>query len=66
MKSFSEDELIRLKNQERDAMREQCAEFLASFAVDYVNKWAKTTGDSAKAEGWAILQAAGALRAARF
>ena len=53
-------------NEQREAMRVQCADFIESFATRYVEKWATTTGDSAKAEGWAILQAAAALRAAVF
>lgn len=50
----------------RELTKQQCVEFLESFAKDYVAKWEKTTGDSAKAEGWAILQAAIALRDSGF
>ena len=40
----------------------ECLIFLESFAVAYVGKWEKTSGDGAKAEGWAILQACAQLR----
>jgi hypothetical protein len=53
-------------NEVREQMREQCAEFIQSFATDYVEKWVGVQGDKAKAEGWAILQAAAALRKSNF
>lgn len=53
-------------NELREQMRAQCAEFVQAFATEYVEKWVGTTGDSAKAEGWAMLQAAAALRKSVF
>ena len=44
----------------------QCVKYIEAFAVEYVNKWFSTEGDSAKASGWAIMQAAASLRDHRF
>lgn len=38
----------------------ECADYVERFAAEYVRKWRAT--DSAKAQGWAILQAAQSLR----
>ena len=47
--------------------QEECADFVEKFAGEYVEKWERTLKSSAssntiKAHGWAILQAARALR----
>lgn len=47
-----------------DQIRITCAAIVEQFAKDYVSKWIGTQGDHAKAEGWAILQAAAHLREA--
>jgi hypothetical protein len=39
----------------------RCCRLVEQFARDYVDKWIGVQGDRAKAEGWAILQAAKAL-----
>lgn len=50
----------------RETTKQMCVEFIESFAKDYVDKWIKAEGDGAKAQGWAILQAAAALRDSGF
>jgi hypothetical protein len=40
----------------------KCVKHIEEFAELYVEKWIETQGDAAKAEGWAILQAAASLR----
>jgi len=51
-----------IRHEAAQTMKESCIEFLREFATTYVEKWVGTTGDGAKAEGWAILQAAAALQ----
>jgi hypothetical protein len=49
----------------RTAEREKCAAEVEAFAIAYVEKWErifKGRGEATKAQGWAILQAAAALR----
>jgi hypothetical protein len=41
---------------------ERCIRLVEQFANEYVEKWATIQGDSAKAAGWAILQAAAMLK----
>jgi hypothetical protein len=53
-------------NEQIEETQKKCAAFVESFAAEYVEKWVGTTGDSAKAAGWAILQAAIALRKANI
>lgn len=47
----------------RNDERERCRKIIEEYSLTYVNKWINLTGDSAKAEGWAILVAAAELRA---
>lgn len=44
--------------------KQQAADFVQDFATRYVETWERVHGptDRIKAEGWAILQAAAALR----
>jgi hypothetical protein len=51
-----------IRHEAAQAMKANCVEFLQTFAQDYVEKWVGKTGDGAKAEGWAILQAMVAMR----
>jgi hypothetical protein len=46
----------------RDDERVKCRLIVERFALEYVDKWIGVQGDKAKAEGWAILQAAAELR----
>lgn len=59
---LTEQEIANIRHEAAQAMKDQCLEFLQQFAQEYVEKWIGTTGDGAKAEGWAILQASAALR----
>jgi hypothetical protein len=55
---------MRYELDERPEVLEQhrrCVRFIETFARDYVERWIGVQGDRAKAEGWAILQAAKAL-----
>ena len=51
-----------IRHEASTAMKALCVGFLEQFAQDYVEKWIGATGDAAKAEGWAILQAVAALK----
>jgi hypothetical protein len=51
-----------IRQEAAQAMKANCVEFLQTFAQEYVEKWVGKSGDGAKAEGWAILQAMVALR----
>jgi hypothetical protein len=51
-----------IRQEAAQTMKANCVEFLQTFAQEYVEKWVTKTGDGAKAEGWAILQAMVALR----
>lgn len=54
---MSDAEIFAVRAEERKL----CVKLVEKFAVEYVHKWIGTQGDKAKAEGWAILQAAAAL-----
>ena len=49
------------KRPEVTAEHQRCVRALKEFAQQYVDKWESIQGDRAKAEGWAILQAAVSL-----
>lgn len=53
-----------IRHEASQCMKDNCIEFLREFATAYVEKWIGTSGDNAKAEGWAILQAVAALQKA--
>ena len=42
--------------------REQCRTIIERFAETYMARWDHLKGDAAKAQGWAILQAAAELQ----
>lgn len=59
---LTQEEIATIRHEAAQSMKANCVAFLEGFAQQYVAKWEDKTGDSAKAEGWVILQAAVALR----
>lgn len=61
---LTEQEIANIRHESAQAMKALCVGHLRTFAEQYVEKWVSTTGDGAKAEGWAILQAVASLEKA--
>lgn len=52
-----------VRHEAAQAMKQKCVEYIEAFAAGYVERWTEIEGNTAKAQGWAILQAAQALKA---